>query len=184
MNTITPIIAFAALFAVAGCSQEAPENPRNDAAQTAPAQTAAPSLPDGFFLAEAPAGAVPVSEARSHAKAGDDVALTGYIGGRKDPFTEGLALFLIADAAKAPACGDDHCPTPWDACCVPGEVIAANSATVQVAGENGRALRLSLQGQKGLEPGVEITVVGKVREANEGMMLVDAAGINVANAAP
>ncbi|MEQ8820805.1 MAG: hypothetical protein RLY93_11225 [Sumerlaeia bacterium] len=179
MKLIPTTLAFASILALAGCAQEGAESTGATAAQettaAAPAEQA-PALPEGFFLAEAPANALTVSQARANAKAGDDIALTGYIGGRVEPFTEGRAIFLVADSEVAPAC-TDACAVPWDACCVPRDTIAANSATIQVLDADGKTLKVDLKGQNGLEPGAEVTVVGKVREANESLLIVDASGI-------
>ena len=142
------------------------------------------ALPADFFLADAPAAAVTVATARATVATGQDVVLTGYIGGRPKPFTEGRALFVMADMEKAPAC-TDGCPVAWDACCVPGDVIAANSVTVQVAGADGMPLKLDLQGRNGLNPGAQVAVMGTVREANPSLMIVDARNVVIlAQAAP
>lgn len=175
MRNIASTATLATLLAVAGCGQQGAESP-GAAAPEAPQAT---SLPDGFFLAEAPADAPPLSQARASAAAGQEITFTGYIGGRAEPFTAGRALFLVADTEAAPAC-IDACPIPWDACCTPGDVIAANSATVQVVDDEGRPLRLDLNGLNGLAPGAGVTVVGSVREAGGGILLVDASGVSVA----
>lgn len=156
--------ALAALLILAACGGEKAEPPAAAAPQAA--------LPAGLFGA-APADAKALSEVRAAAKKGDAIAFTGYIGGREKPFTDGRAIFLVADSVKAPACGDE-CKTPWDACCTPGEEIAANSATVQVADASGAAMKLSLDGQGGLAPGAKVAVSGKVREAGSGVLIVDA----------
>lgn len=176
MKPLASTLALAAALSLAGCGQQGAEAP--GAADSAPREPAA-TLPDGLFLAEAPTDAPPLSQARAAAANGGEITFTGYIGGRADPFTAGRALFLVADTEAAPAC-IDGCPIPWDACCTPGDVIAANSATVQVVDGEGRPLRMDLQGVNGLAPGAQVTVVGSVREADGGILLVDANGISVA----
>jgi hypothetical protein len=133
------------------------------------------------MLAAAPGDVIPVAEARRTAKTGDTVSLAGYIGGRAEPFTEGRAVFLLADSEAAPAC-TDACAVPWDACCTPRETITANSATVQVVDAGGMPLKVGLEGRDGLKPGATVTVVGKVREAGDAVMIVDATGLWVASA--
>ena len=175
------------LLALAGCGHDTSEtadsssstNSSDAAAAMADAGPSA-SLPDGFFLTESPSGAVPLSQARDAAAPGDKIVFTGYIGGRVEPFTEGRAVFLVADAVNAPRCVPDHgCPTPWDACCVPGETVAANSASVRVVDADGHILKVGLNGRGGLAPGREVTVKGTVKEANDAVFLVDANALAV-----
>jgi len=166
----TLVIATLTLGLLTGCGGPAP----NQDESTPPAA----KLPEGLLLTAVPEGAVSLSEARANAAVGETVAFTGYIGGRVEPFTEGRALFLMADTENAPACTDE-CATPWDACCTASDTIAANSATVQLTDAEGKLLHLSLQGRHGLAPGAALTVVGEVRQANEAVFVVDATGIAV-----
>jgi hypothetical protein len=144
---------------------------------TAPSsESAAAAVPAGLFLTAAPEGAKSIAEAKPSLKAGDTVVLAGYIGGRREPFTTGRAIFVMADEVEAPAC-TDGCPIAWDACCTPSDVIARNSATIQLVDEKGAPLRLNLQGTNGLEPGTLLTVVGTVRTKAETALVVDATGL-------
>jgi len=76
--------------------------------------------------------------------------------------------------------GEDHCPTPWDYCCESPENLTANSATVEVVGADGRALRAALRGWNGLQPLKTVVVKGVVgpRPA-PGVFVVRATGIFV-----
>jgi len=179
MNKLTLTLALATVAFVVGCSQETSTLQDTTSVEKPEVVAAAePTLPDGFFLSEAPANVISLSKARSSAKAGEDVVFTGYIGGREQPFTEGRAMFVMADSVEAPQC-TDSCPVPHDACCTPGDVIAANSATVQVVDEEGKMMKLDLDGMNNLKAGGEVTIVGKVREANEGVFIVDANGVAI-----
>ena len=58
----------------------------------------------------------------------------GCIGGSKDPFVQGRAVFTIVDPTiiNCKAMGDEeHCPTPWDYCCEPRENLKKNIATIE-----------------------------------------------------
>ncbi len=165
-----PAVLFAAL-ALSGCREQAAPPPPQPSA-------AAPTLPAGLFTSAPSSDTKPIAEVRANAKPGDTIAIEGYIGGRAKPFTEGRAVFLLADVEKAPPC-DDGCETPWDACCEPSETILANSATVQVVDAQGAPLKVSLEGTNGLKSGAVVTVTGKVREAGERILLVDASGISI-----
>jgi len=180
MKNITSALVLISAFTLFGCGQEAGESSSqgmNEIARPAEAEQP-PTLPGGFFLQEDPPGVRPLHQAMANANAGEQVTFTGYIGGRAEPFTEGRALFLVTDSEKAPAC-TDACEIPWDACCVPRETIAANSAAVQVVDEAGQTLRLGMKGKEGLAPSVGVTVVGKVREANDEVFIVDASALKV-----
>jgi len=154
-----------------GCSQEQAANNNSDSSN----QVA--SLPEELFLREKPAE-VSVSEARTAAVEGEQITLTGYIGGRIEPFVEGRAMFLVTDIEKAPQC-TDGCPIPWDACCTPGDVIAANSATIQIVNDEGLTVPLSLKGENGLEAGKHITAIGQVHSVNDDVLIVDAENLFV-----
>lgn len=135
-----------------------------------------------FLLASAPAGAVEVRRAKAEAKEGDSVVLSGRIGGRVEPFSAERAVFMLMDSAL-PTCDDkedDHCSTPWDYCCETPQDITANSATVQVVGEDGRPLALDLRRIAGLKPMDRVVVVGTVgsRPTPE-VLVVSATGVFV-----
>ena len=166
-HTVYTIATLAlAVFATACGGEESSKTPVSEVAN-------APQIPAGILAENPPTNAQPLHVVRASAKQGDTIVFTGYIGGRAKPFTEGRAVFTVADSEKAPACSDG-CPIPWDACCTPSDVIAANSATVQIVDEGGSLLRLGLEGVGNLRPGAEVTVTGKVREASGGLLIVDA----------
>jgi hypothetical protein len=167
----TTLMAATMAVMIAGCGSEQP-------AGSKPPAATAPALPAGLILDTPPADAQPLAAVRPGAKAGDTITFTGYIGGRAKPFTEGRAVFVVADLVAAPPC-TDGCPVPWDACCTDPDAIKANSATVQIVDAAGQPLRLTLSGVAGLTAGAEVTVTGTVREAGEGYLLVDAGGIAV-----
>lgn len=183
MKKTLSTLALSAMITLAGCGQETAQKEQAPPQAAAAASSSEAKLPEGLFLKEAPAGAKKLHEVRVAAKAGDPVTFTGYVGGRAHPFTDQRAIFLVADAEQAPPC-TDGCQTPWDACCTAPEVIAASSATVQVADASGQILKAGLAGKAGLAPGAVVTISGKVREANSSMLLVDASGIWVAPRTP
>ncbi|MCI0360893.1 MAG: hypothetical protein L0211_20640 [Planctomycetaceae bacterium] len=107
-----------------------------------PVTANAPSLPPDprYALAEEPADAKSVIEVRKAAKDGDEVTITGRIGGDVDPWVKGRAAFLIADHSLV-ACSEregDTCPTPWDFCCESG--IAESKATIKIVDEAGETV--------------------------------------------
>src|SRR5688500_18099871 len=112
MNRLTKL-ALVALVAApvvgfyAGCA-------RGGDAQSTSGTNAADPLPANLVLSEAPANAKNVGDVVKDAKEGDEVVVTGKVGGRKEPFVAGRALMTVVDATQ-PSCKDiegDNCPTP------------------------------------------------------------------------
>jgi hypothetical protein len=154
----------------------------NKAGTTAKAPAPAASFPPSLFLASAPADAKDIKDVKPTLKAGDKVAIMGRIGGGKEPFVNGRAMFTLVDK-RVKACSDDPedtCKTPWDYCCEAPEDLRANSATIQVLNSEGQPIKAGLDGVHGLKPLATITVVGTVANAEAGNLLVKAEGIYVA----
>ena len=175
MRFLTVTVVLVGLIVAVGCDRGA----------TAESKTDAPSdaIPATLVLANAPANAEDVKLAKANLKPGDEVVLHGVIGGRVDPLAANRAIMTVIDPSL-PTCdkmsgGDDHCKTPWDACCEEQETIAAAAATVQVVNDKGQPLKIGLNGHKGIAPGKDVTVVGKVRSAEDKNLVVDATGIYV-----
>lgn len=141
-------------------------------------------LPSGFFFEKQPENAKDVSEVRKAGtlKAGDEVVLRGRIGGSKEPFVAGRAVFtLVGRGLKA--CNenpDDKCSMPWDYCCEPKQDIVMNSVTVQVVDAKGQTLRTDLKGRHGIKELSEIVVVGKVASADGKAVVVNATAMHTA----
>ena len=138
-------------------------------------------LPSGFFVEKQPESAKDVSEVRKAGtlKAGDDVVLRGRIGGSKDPFVAGRAVFTLMGRGLK-ACNeipDDKCSKPWDYCCETKEEILGNSVTVQVVDAKGQILRTDMKGRRGLKELSEIVVVGRVAAADGKTIVVNASSV-------
>jgi hypothetical protein len=121
---------------------------------------------DSFFVDEQPENAVSVLQARSTAKAGDIVRISGQIGGSTLPFTEGYAAFVIADKSLV-FCSEnpeDSCSTPWDACCEPQEKINSARALIQFTDGEGNPVAAGLKGYNGLTELDHVVVTGVVNE--------------------
>lgn len=156
---------------VAGCEQ-APEKGAPRA--TDAGKQAAAVLPADLFVQEAPVGARAVADLKADTELPAEVVVHGRIGGRRKPFVDGAAVFLLADISLKP-CNElhgDSCPTPWDYCCEPHDSLMAGTATIQIVDADGKPLHIDLNGQQGLVPSAEITVVGDVAQHEEGGALV------------
>ncbi len=174
----TPLILAAACL-LASCQEKAAPA----AAEQKPA-TAAPSAELSKVLAAAPSGeAKAIQSLRTSTKPGDEVTLTGRIMGNAKPFVEGRAVFIVGDPAVLTPCNEmpgDTCETPWDNCCDSKEDKKAGTATVQVAGADGKVLKEGLEGVGGLKNLATVTVTGKVAEGSSAdLLLVNATAIQV-----
>ena len=157
--------------ALAGCGGSS--TPADDASAQASATATS------WLLADMPAGAVPVVEAKRTAREGDQVVVRGRIGGRSDPLSHDVAVFVMMDPVL-PSCRDrgGPCKKPWDYCCETPETITANSATVQLYGDTKAPMAIDLGGH-GFEPLDEVVVVGTVApRPNEAILVIHARKIH------
>jgi len=147
-----------------------------------PAAISADTLPTGFFLAEKPADAKDLRDAKTEARKGERIVFFARVGGRSAPFVKDRAI-LVAIDNRLRSCDEipgDTCPKPWDYCCEPKDSLRANLATVQVVGGDGKPLKVGLEAAGGLQPLARITVVGTVAEkGSDGTLVVNAEGIHV-----
>jgi len=177
--TFTLMALALAGMGIMGCEQKSEQ-----AASRSPNanQPTAAALPANLFVQSLPDGARSVAEIKADADATGEVLVRGRIGGRVEPFVDGAAVFLLADASMK-SCDElhgDSCLTPWDYCCEPRESLVAKTATVQVVGADGKPLRRSLKGQHGLAPLASITVAGEIAQRDgSGILVINAHRIHV-----
>jgi hypothetical protein len=171
LRIVSVVVAAGALAALVlvSCSRDA------DQKKTGPAP--ASNLPAKFLLATPPPGAKPVAEVRGSAKTGDQVVVSGIVGGAKEPFASAAAVFTIVDASEK-ACTPDECEVPWDFCCVPPDRLAKSMVTVEFH-EGGGAMKTSARGFHGLDHMKNVVVTGKARRDDAGNVVVVADGIYI-----
>ncbi|MBX3387852.1 MAG: hypothetical protein KF691_00205 [Phycisphaeraceae bacterium] len=172
---LTLNLAAIALVLVA-CDQKQASAPSKAPTATSPA-----AIPSEAFLAVAPADAKPVKDVKAVAKSGEKVTVVGRIGMGDEPFVKDRAVFTIVDLGVK-YCGEetkDSCHTPWDYCCEPSDVLAANSATIQFINGNGQPLRTELNGVHGLKPLTIVSVVGTVAEGTGNSLVINADSVYV-----
>lgn len=149
-------------------------------AAAAPSALAADALPANLFLAERPAGAKELRDAKAAAKKGDPIVFRARIGGRSAPFVKDRSICIVIDD-RLKSCDEipgDTCPKPWDYCCEPKESLKASVATLQVVGADGKPLKVAIEGANGLKPLSKVVVKGTVAEAGpDGLLVVNAEGI-------
>jgi hypothetical protein len=148
---------------------------------------AAPTISlDPFFTSTLPADPQPIHQVRTTAKPGETVTISGLVMGREKPFVEGRAAFILGDPAKLTPCNkmpDDHCETPWDACCDTPEAKREGTATIQIVGADNRVLKQSIKGANGLKELSAVTLTGTVDKASTAeALIINATAMHVGEA--
>jgi hypothetical protein len=159
------------LAIVAGCGTAAPTADKSKPA----------AAPDSrFVLSEEPADAKPVIDVRQDAKDGDDVTITGRIGGDVDPWVAGRATFVIVDPSLTP-CNEregDSCKTPWDYCC-DLDRLADSKATIKVVDDQGQTVATDARKLLGVKELQTVIVRGQAKRDEAGNLTVLASKIYV-----
>ncbi len=179
MNNPNPItiingtcLLLAGLMLLGGCGQSPPEQTESTSNQ----------LLANYLLSSEPVDAMPVATARSEVEPGQDIILRGQVGGTLKPFNSEFAVMVIADQAVmfCDEMDDDHCETPWDACCEDADKLKMSRATVQMVDESGTPLAATLRGLGGLQELDHVSVTGTVDESStDENLLVNASGIYI-----
>lgn len=174
-NILLPVATALAVALFAGCGKEATSSPEGKA----PAQSTASAL----LLDEASAGAPGIHEAVRNAAPGEVILATGRIGGVMEPLSEEYAGFVLTDE-RVWFCDegeDDHCPTPWDACCEDPDKLAASRFFVQFSGDDGEPLLLNLREEIGLAENQQVLVRARLGPANaaSGPRVLEAEGLRI-----
>jgi hypothetical protein len=171
MRPITCLALAALVGLAAGCGPNGPEGggaPKDDPAALAEGKK--------YLLSAEPAGAKGVIAVRKRAKAGDEVAVVGQVGGAQRPFTEGRAQFLIVDPSLKPTA---ECDCPWDFCELKKEKLAAARLSVQLVDAEGKTLRAGARAMFGIKELSVVVVKGKVRRDDKDNVIVVASGLFV-----
>jgi len=177
MKTIATLSAILAALSLSACKES------TTTAETS-AETAAPDPAlEKFFTEEAIPEAQAIHIARTTAKPGEEITLKGALIGRERIFVDGRASFILGDPEKLTSCDkmpDDHCATPWDACCDSKELKKTGIASIQIIGADGRVLSGNLKGTKGMKELSSITLTGTVdKSSTEDNLVVNATKIHV-----
>jgi len=147
-------------------------------ASTAPTVTA----PDArYVLADEPADAKTVLAVRKDAKDGDEVTITGRIGGDVDPWVKGRASFLIVDPSLT-ACSEragDSCETPWDFCCEDIGHLNQSKATIKIVDDKGDTVPTDAKQLLGVKELATVTIRGQAKRDEAGNLTVLAKGVYV-----
>lgn len=173
------ILTLMGAFSAAGCERK-PDNSGNTSADQVDATTS--DVFAGIFETQVPTDAVGVAALRKSGQNKGNVIVRGRIGGRGRPFVDGAAVFVLTDSSLL-SCDQRHgdrCKEPWDYCCETPESLAANTATIQIVGDDGKPLRTSVKGKHGMEPLKEIVIKGDIAQRDdEGVLVINAHQIAV-----
>ena len=121
-------------------------------------------VPENFVKNGDLGPSITVCELRKSFSINDEIVVEGFIGGRKKPFSETKAIFILGDDSLE-TCDekpDDSCPTPWDVCCEDRKKIANSTISIQVNDDNGDLLDGTLEGVSGIISGKRIKLKGIV----------------------
>ncbi len=175
---IHTLLATALIAALAACNKAEPEKP---AVKADPTSTG--GLPATLLADKAPDGALNVVAARAAAKPGAPIVLRGKVGGKMKPFSDAVAVMVLADLEAITSCDkdpDDTCETPWDFCCEEAATIAASTATIQTKDADGKVLRSTFRGLGGIKELSELVIAGTVDDASTPeALIVNATSIHV-----
>jgi hypothetical protein len=143
----------------------------------APAVAAAPE-PE-VVLKKEPKGAVEVLALKKDAKDQQDVVVVGRIGGRKNPWVKGTAVFPIVDTSLRP-CSEipgDTCKTPWDYCCETN--VPKATLLVMFVDDKGRIIKQDPREMFGVKELSTVVIQGKAKRDKAGNVTVLASKIHI-----
>ena len=131
-----------------------------DTQSAAPVAPTGPHPLDGYYMDAAPEGAIEVAALRG-LEDGATVTVRGDV--QEFAPVKGKAVLSLYDHAllSCDEIEDDHCPTPWDFCCIPPEEIAKACALVEFRQE-GKLVSADLGGFHGITHLSDIVVTGKL----------------------
>jgi hypothetical protein len=143
-----------------GCAKHGPEaNPPNA---------------NQMIVDSEPSGAKGVLEVRKQAKDGDEVVVTGRVGGSTSPIIAGALVFTIVDPSLKPCNekADDSCATPWDYCCDPKDKLAQATASIKVVDAQGNTVEKDARQFLGIKELQTVVVRGKAKRDANGNLTV------------
>jgi hypothetical protein len=126
---------------------------------------------DRFLLADAPDQVPGLLEALEAAGPEESFTFTGRVGGTIEPLSADYAGFVVADERVwfcDEGADDDHCSTPWDACCEDPDKLASSLAFVQFTDGEGNPLPVNLREAVQLSENDTVVVRGRLAPGSSG----------------
>ncbi len=134
-----------------------------------------------YVLKEEPAGAVGVMAAREQSQNMDKIVVVGRVGGRKDPWIDGRAAFMVIDAAMTiVADGEDseEGQVCMDDCCA--SLRAESTTLVKIVDDRGKPLAVDARELLDADVNDMVVVKGVVQRDKEGgTFTIAASGVYV-----
>ena len=130
-----------------------------------------------YLLAEEPADAVEILDAKDQAKDGEAVVVVGRLGGGVKPWIDGRAAFLLVDTRILPTCQegekcDENCPS-----CA--EAMLSASTMVKFLGNDGKVLPVDARDLLGVKEQQTVVVRGVANRDKAGNVSIAAEKIYV-----
>ena len=122
------------------------------------------AIPGDAFMMERPATENMLTEIKRDSMVGEKVVFEARVGGRAEPFIDGMAIFIAADP-RLVSCDQrpgDYCTVPQDYCCENGEKLKAGTATIQMVDAKGKTFPVRAEHQGGIASLKTVVVEGTV----------------------
>lgn len=135
-----------------------------------------------FVLADEPEGAMGVLDVRDAMPRSGEMVIVGRIGGPPNPWTDGQATFVMADASLALESDGKHdCDDPGCAFCKKSASKTEQKmlAIVQFVGEDGKVVPVDAQKLFDVSANDMVVVRGKAGIGEDGWLVVAANGLYV-----
>jgi len=130
-----------------------------------------------YLLADEPADAIEILDAKDQAKDGEAVVVVGRLGGGVKPWIDGRAAFLLVDTRILPTCQDgEKCDENCPGC---AEAILSASTMVKFLGSDGKVLPVDARDLLGVKEQQTIVVRGVANRDKAGNVSITAEKIFV-----
>ena len=123
-----------------------------------------------YHLADEPADAVEILDAKEQAKDGEAVVVVGRVGGGMKPWIDGRAAFLLVDTRILPTCNegekcDENCPS-----CA--EAMLSASTMVKFLGTDGKVVPVDARDLLGVKEQQTVVVRGVANRDKAGNVTI------------
>jgi hypothetical protein len=130
-----------------------------------------------YHLADEPANAVEILDAKEQAKDGEAVVVVGRLGGGVNPWIDGRAAFLLVDTRILPTCQDgEKCDENCLAC---AEAMLSASTMVKFLDNDGKVLPVDARDLLGVKEQQTVVVRGVANRDKAGNVSIAAEKIYV-----
>ena len=123
-----------------------------------------------YHLADEPADAVEILDAKEQAKDGEAVVVVGRVGGGVKPWIDGRAAFLLVDTRILPSCDEgEKCDANCPSC---AEAMLSASTMVKFLGTDGKVLPVDARDLLGVKEQQTVVVRGVANRDKAGNVTI------------